>query len=407
MRLGIYADLLYHRDGHTVSTDRAFIRFATSLAESTDEVTIFGRLHPDRGCAPYELPSEGVRFVDLPYYPRVSAIGRLLSAVYRSSRIFVRELENVDAVWIFGPHPLAVVFAALARARRKTLFLGVRQDYPLYIENRLPSPRWRWAVPVATMLERLFRRIARKVPTVVLGDELARNYAAGPAPVLITGFSLIRSSDLLAPANAERRSWGETLQLFTVSRLDPEKNPCLLVDVIAGLRGRDPRWRLVVAGEGPLETAVRQRAADLGVVDGIELLGYVPNGPELWKWYRRSHAFLHVSYTEGLPQVLFEAQAAGLPVVATNVGGVAAALGSSGIVVPPGNADAAVDALLQIASDPELRHRLIVAGLENAARETLEAQRERVLTFFRTYGKFQPASDRPSSDALASSSDVT
>src|SRR5205085_1300166 len=74
------------------------------------------------------------------------------------------------------------------------------------------------------------------------------------------------------------------------------------------------------------------------------------------------HALLHVSWTEGLPQVLFEAFAARLPVVATAVGGVPAAAGDCAILVEPGDATAPVTALERIRHDPELRLQLTDAG---------------------------------------------
>jgi glycosyltransferase involved in cell wall biosynthesis len=82
--------------------------------------------------------------------------------------------------------------------------------------------------------------------------------------------------------------------------------------------------------------------------------------------------------------VLFEAQAAGLPIVATDVGGVRAALagGAAGLLVPPSDPAAMAAALERLAGDEHLRHDLVTAGLENAARETTEAQIERVLGFF-------------------------
>jgi glycosyltransferase involved in cell wall biosynthesis len=382
MRLGVYADLVYRVDDDGVSTDRSFIRFPTSLPPRVDEIVLYGRLDPAPGRSPYALPSTAVRLVPLPYYPRVDALGPMLRALPASCARFARELAAVDAVWVFGPHPLAVVFALMARARRKALVLGVRQDYPAYIENRLPSRAWSWAVPVARGLERVFLRLAAKAPVVALGDELAARYERAGADVLSTGFPLVRAAEGASLEEALARSWDGDLRLLTVGRLDPEKNPLLLVDVFARLHARDARWRLTIAGEGPLRGALERRAAQLGVDAVLDLRGYVPNGPALWQLYRQSHAFLHVSLTEGLPQVLFEAQAAGLPIVGTDVGGVAGAVeGAGGLIVPPNDADAAVDALNRIASDAELRRTLIEAGLAAAARGSMEAQLDRVAEF--------------------------
>ena len=382
MRLGVYSDLVYRRDGETLSNNRAFIRFVTSLPPHVDEVVLFGRLHPEPGRSPYELPAERVRLVALPFYPRVTDVAGVVRAARRSCALFAAELERLDAVWIFGPHPLALAFAWIARRRGVPLFLGVRQDYPQYIAGRLPGPAWRWAVPAARLLDRGFRRLAREAPTVALGAELAERYRDG-APVLTTGFSLVRAHELRPPDEALAVPWDGELRLLTVSRLDPEKNPLLLPEVLAALRTRDPRWRLVVAGDGPLRAEFEARVAELGLEDAVELHGEVANGPELWSLYRSCHAFLHVSHTEGLPQVLFEAQAAGLPLVATAVGGVPAAVGDAALLVPSADAAAAARAVERLAAEPELRRQLIEAGLQTANRETLEAQVARHAEFFR------------------------
>ena len=81
---------------------------------------------------------------------------------------------------------------------------------------------------------------------------------------------------------------------------------------------------------------MEERLRELGVADHADLLGYVPIDGGLLDLYRSSHAFLHVSWTEGLPQTLFEAFASGLPVVATAVGGVPAAVGDAALLVEPG-----------------------------------------------------------------------
>ena len=173
----------------------------------------------------------------------------------------------------------------------------------------------------------------------------------------------------------------DELRVLSVGRLEQEKNPLLLADVIARLTAADPRWRLIVCGEGPLEEPLRRRLRELGAADHAELRGYVAPDRGLRDVYRSSHALLHVSWTEGLPQVLFEAFAARLPVVATAVGGVPAASGDAALLIEPGDAAAAVSALGQLAGEPRLRDRLVSAGVERVAAHTLESEAARVAAF--------------------------
>ena len=385
LRLGIYSDLTYRSRDGVVSTNRAFIRFVTALPPRVD-VVIAGRLHPEPGSSPYPLPAEGVRFVPLPHYRRVTSVVRMLRVARGSCQTFDRMLRDVDAVWIFGPHPLAVAFALIARRRGVPLALGVRQDYVAYIHNRLPSRWWSWALPAAWMLERVFRGLARQAPTVALGREIADAYRRG-APVLETGFSLVSHADIVPVDDALARPWDDELRIVSVGRLDPEKNPTLLLDILDRARAGGVPWRLSIAGDGPLRGALEQAAKSRGLGDAVEFLGEVPNGPQLWDLYRRGNVFLHVSLTEGLPQVLFEAHAAGLPVVATAVGGVAAALdhGRTGLLIPPRDIQAAVTALERLRSDPALREQLVRAGHEAVRDETLEHQVDRVALFLRRY----------------------
>ena len=384
MRLGVYADLVFRRDGDGLSADRAFVDFVAGLAPSLEELVFFGRLHPEPGRAPHALPHEGVRLVALPYYRSTASARDVVPTIRGSLKALERELDGVDAVWLFGPHPLALAFARAAHAHRTPVFLGVRQDLLRYAAARTSGVRRAWALPVALALEHAFRRLSRRTPTIVVGEELARQYAGGAA-TLTTGFSLVREADLVSVDIALARPWDGELRLLTVGRLSPEKNPLLLLEILTKLRTLEPHWRLSAVGEGPFAASLSRRAAELGLEDAFELPGYIPSGPALWERYRSSHAFLHVSRTEGLPQVLFEAQASGLPIVATDVGGVRAAVsgGSSGLLVPPSDARAAAEAVDRLRTEPELRRRLVEAGARNAAGATRERQLAKILDFFR------------------------
>lgn len=386
MRLGVYADLVYRRSGQTVSTDLAFIRVVSGLAPHLGEVVVFGRLDPrSQEPAPHELSGRNVRFVALPHYDRVTSVGSVLRSARAARRIFAAELPRLDAVWLFGPHVLSLVFAQAARRNAVPVALGIRQDFPSYIAHRLPGRAWLWAIPAAHMLEHAFRRLSRRFPTVVVGEQLGQRYGGGSAPTLVTGFSLVHAADIVSLDDALARSWDGPLRLLSVGRLDPEKNPLLLAEIMHRLHQLNAGWHLTVAGGGPLADGLQRRIEELGLTGAVRLVGDVPYGPRLDALYRSSHAFLHVSLTEGVPQVLFEAQAAGLPIVATDVGGVAAALrgGETGLLIPPRDAATASSALERLRGDEALRRRLVATGLESVAGETAEEQGARLEAFFR------------------------
>jgi glycosyltransferase involved in cell wall biosynthesis len=162
--------------------------------------------------------------------------------------------------------------------------------------------------------------------------------------------------------------------------------------VLARLGRGGDRWRLIVCGEGAMQATLADRLRELGIAERAELKGYVPFGPRLLALYRDSHALLHVSWTEGLPQVLVEAFAAGLPVVATDVGGVARAVGEAVRLIPPGDAGAVAAELEAIAADGALREGLIRAGHDYAASRTVTIEVERLARFLRGAGS-RPASD--------------
>jgi glycosyltransferase involved in cell wall biosynthesis len=310
-------------------------------------------------------------------------MGKLIGSVGRATRAYKGELGNLDVTWLFGPHPISIAFAAAARRRNAPILLCVRQNLPRYIAGRVSPVNRLWAVPIAWANEIAFRLLARRAATVVVGAELAEIYSAGSRPnVQQITISLVRAADVASEAAALGRDWdGEELRAVSVGRLDPEKNPLLMVDVIEALHRRDARWRLDVIGDGPLAGALAERTREAGLEGVLRLHGHVPHGAELTRRYDEAHALLHVSFTEGMPQVLIEAAASGLPIVATDVGGVRAALrgGEAGLLMPPGSADAAVTALERLRDEPGLRESLVRSSLAVAHENTIEHSHDEII----------------------------
>ena len=96
MRVGVYSDMVFRADGEGLSTDKAFIRLVAALAPRLGEVVLFGRLDPRPGRAPYEVPTDHIRFAPLPHYPRVADLRALLATLPRTARTFTAELGSLD-----------------------------------------------------------------------------------------------------------------------------------------------------------------------------------------------------------------------------------------------------------------------------------------------------------------------
>ena len=376
-RIAVYLELAFRRDERGYSADRAFVQFLLALRPHVDRLVLLGRADPEPGRVPYAIPDD-VDFAPLPHYPSLHHLLGVLRAVPATRRAVQRAIADVDAVWAIGPHPMSIPVARIGLRSGKRVVLGVRQHFPDYVRHRLPSARWKPALAAAYLLEAAFRRLARRVPVVAVGPDLAARYRRHGGKVLELEVSLVREADLALPDERTAPLGGRRVELLSVGRLDPEKAPELLLDM---LRDLGAGYRLTIAGTGKLEARIRAEAAVFG--DRVRVLGYVEHGPELFALYRRADLFVHVARTEGLPQVLIEAQAFGLPVVGTDVGGVAGALGhgEAGLLVPPGDGRALAAAVRRLVSDAELRERVRAAGRERTRDLTLERQAARVAAF--------------------------
>lgn len=142
--------------------------------------------------------------------------------------------------------------------------------------------------------------------------------------------------------------------VLCVTRLVPIKNLPMLLAAIAIARSADPRVHLVIVGEGPLQPELEQRAVQLGIDDAVRFTGYVPQAATA-DWYRSADVFALSSDFDNSPNVVLEAMASGLPVVATDVGGLRDYVTppENGLLTPKGDAAAFAAALLSIISDAE------------------------------------------------------
>ncbi len=392
-RVGLYLDAAFRKSGtggevtlYRGAGDFGFMHFAAAVGRQFGRLTVIARETDDPRECPNPLPP-GLDLAPLPYYPSLRSVGRVLMTTPGTLRGMWRALDDLDAVWVTGVHPLGLLLAILARLRGKRVVLLIRQDSPRYFRHRTSGFLRVLAVPPVYLLDLAYRALARRLPTTVVGSHVAQRYGAPRPNLLEMHVNLLGSGDLVArPSEAD---WSGRVRLLTVGRIDREKNPMIVPDLLAGLERRDPgRFHLTWVGEGPLAGQLADEVDRRGLGDRLELPGYIPFGQELIERYRSAHAFVHIALTEGVPQVLFEAMGSGLPIVATDVGGVRAAVesGDAGLLVPPEDPEALGVAILRLAGDRDLRRALSTRALELAGRETIESESARVAAFIRGDG---------------------
>jgi len=155
----------------------------------------------------------------------------------------------------------------------------------------------------------------------------------------------------------------DALVVGYVGRLSPEKNPALFVRVAARLRAQGARARFVVIGDGPLRGELEALADALAIRDAITFAGVCDDMPAR---YRGLDLLLLTSWHEGTPLAVLEAMASGVPVAATDVGGVAELIvaGSTGCLAPPGD-----EVRLAELAYALLQDRATLGQLGRAARE--------------------------------------
>jgi glycosyltransferase involved in cell wall biosynthesis len=256
---------------------------------------------------------------------------------------------------------------------------GVRWAYAarlpvVYVENSTPTPSahidWWFATDpspesnAAKGWHRL-RRVSRWIDLIIVGSERAAQGIrdqvgyGGPIATLPWMVEAVRRD-----ADPAAREPTGTLVVGTAGRLESEKGHSFLIEAMPRVL-QSTAARLVVAGAGSLRAALEDLAARLGVREHIEFCG-AQDDVGMEQFWSRIDLLVLPSLREGSPLVGLEAMARGIPVIATDVGGVSELLGNGrcGRVVEARSPAALADAILEMAADPVRRQTLAQAGYD-------------------------------------------
>jgi len=180
------------------------------------------------------------------------------------------------------------------------------------------------------------------------------------------------SMELMEPVKQQELTEPPEPTVLFVGRLVEKKGVPVLLKALEILHGRGCKLRCTIAGDGPLQSEIERKIQTRSCGDYITLTGWLPNS-EVRRLMKNCLALAVPSVVaddgdrDGLPNVILEAAVAGLPVAASDAGGIGEFVANeeTGLLVPPGDASALADALRRIANDERLRLKLA----ENARRK--------------------------------------
>ncbi|MEQ8767097.1 MAG: glycosyltransferase family 4 protein [Planctomycetota bacterium] len=279
-------------------------------------------------------------------------------SLYRQARSRLREY---DVIHTHSKDGALVAFRLRFARKRPALVATVHNPSPTKRSLFRQSVRRRW--------ERLAARCSDVVCVPSEYSKIAVSEAFGlrvdPIRVIPPGVP-----DAFLAAEAPRREplEGRPVRLVSIGRICGQKGFDVLLEALASVR-RTRDARLEIIGDGPAAEveSVKQQMRRLGLEDAVRLAGYLPRDEILERLWQ-ADLFVLPSRAESFGMVYAEAQAAGLPVIGTAVGGVPEVIadGVSGRIVSPGDVSAVAEAIEDLLSDPKRLAEMGEAAMQRA-----------------------------------------
>jgi len=384
MRLGVVYHTPFWRDadGTLWEAEGSLARYLDSLAPYFDEISVCAPELPQPHPPGSRVQSRNVVLEPLPYFAGPRQFYPRLPAILPRLR---RWVAGLDLLHCRVPTPAAFPAYVLARRRGIAVFLLVVGD----LRGLLPAMTYRGVKRALFRVYTAFEewglgRMTRTSLTFANGRALAAKHARRGADVVETRTTTITARDV---ADRPDTCQQPAVRLLCVSRIDPRKGLGVLPAVLEELTAAGFDVSIDIVGPavglpGAHERASIERdASRRGVADLLRFAGPMPLDL-LLAHYREYDLFvLPTGPGEGVPRVLLEAMASGVPVVTTAVAGIPSLIadGENGLLVERSSPAEIVGALRRLIESPALRQRLIRNGYATARDHLLETQARRMV----------------------------
>jgi glycosyltransferase involved in cell wall biosynthesis len=297
-------------------------------------------------CHPKTLLEKRAREIGVRVFPLAFRKGAGLLSLVRCWSVLKQVKPDVLAFNTPRPILLCGLAAKCAPVRVRIIFRRV--NFPLR-RNIITRLKYTWGIDCI----------------VAISESIGSQLKAGGIPV--SRIHTIYEGIDLTPYPRNRptisRRPGDPKVVGTVAHLSPEKGLFYLIEAAALIPNIQAGIRIVIVGDGECRNSLEEQVRRLGLQNRIQFVGF-QNTPA--EFLREFDIFVLPSLSEGLSSAILTAMATSLPVVATDVGGIPELIyhGQNGLLVPPGNAAALAEAIMNLVDDDEKAVRMGRKGRE-------------------------------------------
>jgi len=310
----------------------------------------------------YGIQTEVVNFGEFKKMPKffrhLAYARRIFSAALNSEIIFAQDPVSAGL-------PAAIVSLVL----RRKLFLKIVGDYAweqgvqrFGVKESLDDFYKRdygWQVELLRKMEKwVAGRVAKVITPSKYLKKIVAQWGINPDKIFVVHNSFENKRTKISGEEARNKLGVNGKIIVSVGRLVPWKGFADLIEIMSDLEKEKADLKLVIIGDGPEGKNLRSEAKRLNLKDKVLFMGVVPQ-EKVYDFLLAGDVFVLNSSYEGLSHTLLEALSAGIPVIATDVGGNPEVIddGKDGILVPYGRKDVLKESILRVLNDKELKQK--------------------------------------------------
>ena len=374
-----YGDLIYAVNGKyyckpglgrfidEISTKYKKVFYTTTIEESSlENISNY-----------YQIKSDNIVYQNVPNNNSFVASVKNRSKINKTLKKHMKEWEDA-IVYLRWPTPNVIkVYKLSTKNNLKVILHIVGDPYTIVKEtSKYRGLKRILALTYSKLQEKQIKKIIKNTPTVVNGNAQRRMYNKNNNVLELISATIDKKEIVYSRKYNQNKT-----KLLYVGALKEEKGIERLLDAFKIMLSKDVNFELNIVGDGPQKDELISKTKELQISDNVKFHGYVPLGEKLMNVYLSNDIFVLPSLSEGTPRVLLEAMAFGLPVIASNVGGIPFTIKNDVNGFLFDDVDSLIKKVFLVKDNQEIRMSLIKNGYLTVENNTLEVFVNKIINF--------------------------